>query len=162
MAGCAVARAGRALAIIGSVPAAHYATFESGEWRGMSGPTPEPSGRLVLRPDADGVWVHAIPGSCGGDFVGPRARLDAIHIVSQSRAVYADRPSSDSAMAALLEHVYAPVHDSDNADRLMGIADELVSRVSVLELGFPLEKRAIPFMWGGRQAAMAFAPPSTV
>ena len=61
--------------------------------------------------------------------------------------------------AALLEHVYAPLHDPMSADRMILAAERLTYRMPVLELGQPAEARRTPFAWGDRHAAMGFAQP---
>jgi len=118
-------------------------------------------GRIVLRPGPDGIRLYSAPWTRGTDRMAVEsARLEAIHVVTRSRSVFAERLRVESACAELLHHVYAPVHDPESALPLMEIARSVVARVPLLKLGLPEERRVIPFGWGQREAALAFAPPT--
>jgi hypothetical protein len=159
--GTVVIRGGRALVFLGVEGASHHAPIDiESEWQ-SDGDVSQMSvtGRLVLRPNSDGVWLHVLPGSAPGSCSGATGRVDGVHVVDESHAVYAERLDPDAAIAQLLQYAWAPVHDPESADRLLAVADCIAARVPVAKLGLPGERRVIPFTWGQRHAALAFAQP---
>lgn len=159
--GTVVMRGGRALVFLGADGAAHHAPIDiDSEWR-QAGEVSQKSvtGRIVLRPDPEAVWLHVLPGDSPGSCSGASGRVDGIHVVDDSHAVYAERLSPDAAVSQLLQYAYAPVHDPESAERLMAVADCIAARVPVAKLGLPGERRVVPFTWGQRHAALAFAQP---
>lgn len=116
--------------------------------------------RLVVLPSLEAVRTVGCPwiGIDGG--ARPfNARLDAVHSIRPSRAVFADRLDRDDAVGELLDHAVVPIHDPRCAERVFEAAAGLVDRVSLVRLGLPEEKRVIPFTWGRNDTALAFAPP---
>jgi hypothetical protein len=157
--GSAILRQGAALAFLGADSAPDDCAGVGGAGRARPR-APMASGRIVLRPGPDGIRLHSAPWIRGACVLPVEfARLEAIHVVTRSRRVFAERLETETACAELLEHAYAPVHDPDGAFRLMGIAQFIVDRVPLLKLGLPEEPRVVSFGWGQRQAALAFAPP---
>jgi hypothetical protein len=162
VAGTAVLRDGRALAFIGPDNAfrgAPWALAERSTHEG-AGCLRTPGRQFALRLQDDVVRVHSLPGLTGQCQVGPSARLEAIHVVSPNGSVFAQAMSQEHATAELLQRVYAPVHDPDCASLLMEAAARITAVVPALKLGLPQENRVVPFAWGKRQAALAFAPPA--
>ena len=119
--------------------------------------------RIVVRPSIEGIRVLALP-TCSPDPLpaGRSARLDAIHAIRPSRAVFADRLGPDDAICELLESTFAPIHDPLCADRSFGAAADIIDRVPVVRLGLPDQEQVVPFTWGRAGAALAFAPPFVV
>lgn len=158
--GSAILREGGALAFLGlgAIPGDRTGVRESDRGR------PEVAtsgGRIVLLPNADGIRLHGAPWTRGAGLLPLESvRLEAIHVVSRSQRVFAERLQGETACAELLEHSYAPVHDPDSALRLMEIAQAFVARIPLLKLGLPEEQRVVPFGWGQRQAAFGFAAPT--
>jgi hypothetical protein len=162
--GTVVVRGGRALVFLGADGASHHAPIDvDSEWSSIGDVSQKSvTGRIVLRPDREAVWLHVLPGDAPGSCSGASGRVDGVHVVDESHAVYAERLPPDEAISQLLQYAYAPVHDPESAERLLAVADCIAARVPVARLGLPGERRVIPFTWGQRQAALAFAqPPST-
>ncbi|MCZ6464535.1 MAG: hypothetical protein O7A09_09375 [Proteobacteria bacterium] len=156
--GSAVLREGRALVFVGDTERSEDRAPISG-WRQIGAPSLS-GGRVVLRVQGRDVWLFGAPWQSDAAFALPiRARLDAVHSIRESPAVCAERLYADAATSELLAHVFAPVHDPDGAARLHGVAERVAERVPVVSLGLPEEQRVVPFTWGQRHAALAFAPP---
>lgn len=71
------------------------------------------------------------------------ARLDALHVIRSSRAVFADRLDPDDSVGELLRHAFAPIHDVRWAERLFDAAAWTVSHVPVLRPGLPEGRRLV-------------------
>lgn len=106
------------------------------------------------------VWVYTTP--WGGSLearVPQRAPLAEIHVLDAG----AERPSpildEAEAIAAILPHVFAPIHDAEAADRVMTIAVAMIQRISVKRMSQPELKRAVSFIWEQSQASFGFAAP---
>jgi len=158
--GSTVLREGRALVFVGrdSVPDEVPRDRAWRRWQGMR----LEGDRVVMRLSEDGgsVRVHGAPWLSGGGLSSPgSARLDAIHAIEASPAIFASRVVGDSAVSQLLSHVLAPVHDADSATSMLETASRVATLVPLLRLGLPEERRVVPFTWGQRHAALAFAPP---
>ena len=163
--GSAVLRDDRALVFLGSgqpatpTNAACEHPREASGWRRV-GPEALRGDRVVLVPEVDGVSVVGTPWHRHEELARPfRARLDALHVIQPSRAVFADRLDADASVTELLEHAFAPVHDDRCADRLFDAAAAITRHAPVLRLGLPEENRVVPFTWGRSEAALAFSPP---
>jgi hypothetical protein len=156
----AVFREGRALVFASQEPAEEErSSADAPGWRRISPPSLA-GDRVVLRIHDSGVCAHGTPWQRDAHFGSPlRARLDAVHVIHPARAVYAERLRGAEAMAELLPFVLAPVHDPEGAQRFAAVAERMSHLVPVVRLGLPAEKRVVPFTWGHRQAALAFAPP---
>jgi hypothetical protein len=172
--GSVVIREGRALAFVGQDSATREPEAESGlppgsparehlasgrGWRRLGDPLLAPN-HLVLRIADLGVRVYGTPWQARSGLASPAsARLDAVHVIRPAKAVYAERLHGAAACSELLAHVIAPVHDPESPDRLLRVVEQVARRVSVTRLGMPEENRVVPFTWGQRHAALAFAPP---
>lgn len=161
--GSAVYREGHALVFVGDRDRPAEAADARCGWKQARGPGGLAGDRVVVRAHESGVRVHGTPWqriSASPDSETPlRARLDAVHVLHDSDAVFAERLEEEAAHAALLAYAFAPVHDPDGALRLAPVAEQIARSVPVLRLGLPSQERVVPFTWGQRQAALAFAPP---
>jgi hypothetical protein len=159
--GKAVIENGRAMAFLGfdDVETTESEGVRSRRTGGAESRRNTPGNRFAIRIQDDQVRVHGLTGANTALEPGVSARLDAVHVVTQSRDVYADPLPAEDATTELLQYVYAPVHDPDRAESLMLAAAQLAERVPVMRLGMPEEKRVVPFAWGQRHAALAFALP---
>jgi hypothetical protein len=158
--GSMVLHDGRALVFIGPRRLLRRAPAVSGSGWKRLGREILDGDRVALRPLHRGVRVHSLGRQTGAaESPPPSARLDAIHAIESSRAVFAERLDEAAAASEILAHAFAPVHDPEGVDRLGTIALVLSRRVPVLRLGLPEERRVVPFTWGQRQAALAFSPP---
>jgi hypothetical protein len=162
MRGTAVGRDGRALVFSGPLPSGNTpalmpACVESG-WRPVASADIESC--VALRFDAAGIEVHGMPriGSLSAE-APIRARLDAVHLIERSSAVYSFTLDPGEAAEELLRHFFVPVHDPELASRMAEGALKLVRSLPVTRLGLPEEDRLVPFTWGRRRTALAFAPP---
>ena len=116
--------------------------------------------RVVVLPTIDGVRAVGSPWTRGVELPAVfSARLDALHSIRPSRAVFADRLERDAAVEEVLTHALAPIHDPLCADRCFEAAAGIIDRVPVVRLGMPDEKRVVPFTWGRNYTALAFVPP---
>ena len=166
--GSAVIRDDRALVFLGSatppseesgVSSDTRSEAELNGWR-RPGSQQLQGDRIVLLPEVDGVRVVGSPWHHNEELSRPfNVRLDALHVIQPSRAVFADRLDRDDSVSELLSHSFAPIHDERCAERLFDAAADTVGHVPVLRLGLPEEKRVVPFTWGRSDAALAFAPP---
>jgi len=159
--GKAVIENGRAMAFLGfdDVETTEPAGVRSRRAGAAESRRNTPGNRFAIRIQDDQVRVHGLTGANTALEPGVSARLDAVHVVTQSRDVYADPLPAEDATTELLQYVYAPVHDPDRAESLMLAAAQLAEQVPVMRLGMPEEKRVVPFAWGQRHAALAFALP---
>jgi len=158
--GSAVLREGRALVFVGQDPIPAEVP-DGGAWRRWQGRRLE-GDRVVMRLSEDHacVRVHSVPWQSGGGLASSAsARIDAIHAIETSPAIFASRVVGDGAVTQLLSHVLAPVHDPQSASALLETASRVAALVPLLRLGLPAERRVVPFTWGQRHAALAFAPP---
>jgi len=165
VAGSAVMRDGAGLAFLASEESggATPGVRESSRAGGGAELFHTPGGRFALRLEDDGVVrVHGLPGASGQLRAGSSARLEAIHVVTPTSEVFAEPLSAERATSELLERVYAPVHDADCAAHLMEIVAKVTARLPFLKLGLPQVSRVVPFAWGDRQAARAFAVPPSI
>lgn len=136
---------------------ANGGSAESG-WRPVA--TSDIGTCVVLRFDSAGVVLHGMPSVSSSAGEAPlRARLDAIHLIEPATAVYTQTLDPDEAAEEILDHVFAPLHDPESTSRMAENALKLAASVPVLRLGLPEEDRVVPFTWGRRRAALAFAPP---
>jgi len=125
-------------------------------------------GQVVLRPvlqcvaaDETRVWVH--PASWRTDCPNPemgRVPLASIHILGLDGASPVEPVEQQTAANEMLQHVFAPVHDPDAADRLFEIVQRVVSRVQVFRMRKPTMDREICFAWDRPRAVVGFAPPA--
>ncbi len=162
VAGTPVIRDGRALVFLGADAPPDSPGRGRVAWQEARPPRP-PSilgERLVLRPLNDAIRVHGLPGGEDALGGGLSAPLEAIHVVERSQTIHAQRLAHESAVGELLQYVFAPVHDPDCTARLIEVASDIAARVPVLKLARPEQKRALPFAWGQRQAALALASPA--
>lgn len=120
--------------------------------------------RPVLERDAVSdtrVWVHSTPWQHDGAAPSwQRAPLAAIHVLSVDGKRPLERLTGREAESEVLQHVFAPVHDPDAANRLYEIVGRVVRRTSVLRMSKPRLEREISFNWDLAQAGLGFAPPS--
>jgi hypothetical protein len=108
------------------------------------------------------VWLHTL--SWSPDASRPAntcAPLEAIHVSEAGEALSAEHVVGDRAISGILEHAFAPVHDSDYAERLLSSVELVAGCVPVLRIQTPAPRRVPPMAWGHREAAMGYAPPST-
>jgi hypothetical protein len=125
-------------------------------------------GQVVLRPvlervvgDETRIWVHPAPWrmDCPDSGMG-RVPLASIHILSSDGGPAVEPMKQQTAANEILQHVFAPVHDPDTADRLLEIIEQVVRRVQVFRMRKPTMKREICFDWDRPQAVVGFAPPA--
>lgn len=125
-------------------------------------------GQVVLRPvlerDAISdtrVWVHQASWriDCPDPGMG-RVPLEAIHILASAEDARGESLTQDAAANDILQHVFAPFHDPDAAERLFEIIERVVRRTKIFRMRKPSMKREVSFNWDGAQAAAGFAPPS--
>jgi len=116
--------------------------------------------RVVVLPTLEGVRAVGSPWSHSVDAPGAfSARIDAMHSIRPAPAVFADRLSPDDAVNEVLAQALVPIHDPMCADRCFDAAAGITSRLPVVRLGLPEEKRVVPFTWGRTDTEVAFAPP---
>ncbi|MBW2389536.1 MAG: hypothetical protein JRG89_14020 [Deltaproteobacteria bacterium] len=120
--------------------------------------------RPVLERDAISdtqIWVHSTPWRNNGNTASwHRAPLAAIHILSPDGDRPLERLTDREAECELLNHVFAPIHDPQAADRLFDVVARVVRRTSVLSMTKPRMKREVSFNWDLPQAGLGFASPS--
>ncbi|MBW2274813.1 MAG: hypothetical protein JRG96_16215 [Deltaproteobacteria bacterium] len=120
---------------------------------------------LRIREDACGgreVWLHTLPWSvetAGSESI--CAPLEAIHVTEAGETLSAEHLVGDRAICEILEHAFAPVHDSEYAERLLCSVESVASSVPVLRIRNPAPRHVLPMAWGRREAALGYAPPST-
>jgi hypothetical protein len=119
--------------------------------------------QVVLRSEGHGIRVYGTPWRTGAVVGAPiSASLEALYVVRSSHTgISARQLESEGALSELLNHAFAPVHDTGIAERQLEAARGVVERVPLLMLESPerTQERVICFAWGQRQAALGFAPP---
>jgi len=159
-------RDGRALLLLGAaqVPDEFTTTLHAS----TQTPVPLDEQHVVLRIREDScggreVWLHTLSWAPDASRPGNTSvLLEAIHVTEAGEELSAEHVVGDRAIRGILEYAFAPVHDSEYAERLLSSVESVASCVPVLCIRTPAPRNVLPMAWGHRGAAMGYAPPSTV
>lgn len=102
--------------------------------------------RIILRADADGVWMYGTPWHGDQQIAEPgRARLDRVFFLrhGERNALAAVPPAS--AVARLFVCGFAPFHDAAGIDFSLGFLGDVARRVRCDELAFVPDHSAVAF-----------------
>jgi len=117
-----------------------------------------------LVPQATGVGgarLVGTPWSAGPEIpLGGSLRVDALHCVHRSPAVFGRELRGERAVAELLGHRVASLQplDDESLETLRESAAKLIEGLSVRSLGLPAEGKVVPFTWVRRPAPVRFGP----
>jgi len=162
LSGRAVVESGRAMALLtpgDACAGGSEAPSNSAPRRGRARVAETPGGRFGLRIRDGVVRVHGLPGSSGHPGAAVSGRLDAIHVLTRSRHVFAEPIDTEESIHELVQHACAPLHAPDMAEQLLEAAAAIGASVPVLKVGVPEEKRVVSFDWSRRETALGFALP---
>jgi hypothetical protein len=115
-------------------------------WLGEPGVRVLSDERLILRADADGVWMYGTPWHGDGHIAEPgRARLDRVFFLRHGeRNALASVPAA-SVVARLFVCGFAPFHDAAGIDFSLGFLGDVARRVRCDELAFVPDRSAVSF-----------------
>lgn len=162
LSGTAIVDRGRALALLApDVGGAGSERSSLGGWlrRERSPAVETPGSRFGVRIRDGAARVYGLPGASGHPGAAVSGRLDAIHVLTRSRRVFAEPIAVEDAEHELLQYACAPLHAPDMAELLLSAAASIGGVVPMLEVGVPEEKRVVSFDWARREAALGFALP---
>jgi hypothetical protein len=103
--------------------------------------------RVIVREDADGLWMHGTPWHGDEPLASPkRARVKQIFLLRQHDDYTLRSLSRAEAVARLFAACFPPFHDRSALDFTLGFLDRIASRAPVRELGFMPERALIDFV----------------
>jgi hypothetical protein len=109
-------------------------------WLGDSGTVILSDDRVVLRSDADGIWMYGTPWHGEEPLASPhRARLAGLFFLRHSDRQELVPVTRSASVARLFAASFPPFHDATALDFTLRFLDGVVTRVPCLELGFSPE-----------------------
>jgi hypothetical protein len=121
-------------------------------WLDERGPVILSDDRIVLRADADGVWMYGTPWHGDEPLASPRrARLDGIFFLRHHDRHVLTAVTPADAVARLFAASFPPFHDAGALDFTLGFLDRVARTVPCAELGFTPDRGAIDAVRGRGQ-----------
>jgi hypothetical protein len=115
-------------------------------WLGEPGVTMLSDERIILRADAEGVWMYGTPWHGDGHIANPgRARLERIFFLRHAAQNELRPVAPTAAVARLFACGFTPFHDAAGLDFTLGLLGDIARRVRCEELGFVPDRSAVAF-----------------
>jgi hypothetical protein len=115
-------------------------------WRDEPGVTLLSDERIILRGEADGVWMYGTPWHGDGHISSPgRARLDRIFFLRHGARNELHAVAPTGVVARLFACGFTPFHDAAGLDFTLELLGEIARRCRCEELGFVPDRSAVAF-----------------